>query len=84
METAREDEFAPVKNATGKDSAESAREMMIEQYARWFETAGVEVPRDSKGKVVGGIQISPLCARTVEELSEKLGPGTEFVSPMIL
>ncbi|GAG20137.1 unnamed protein product, partial [marine sediment metagenome] len=39
LETLRSEEFAPVKNATGIDSAESAREMIVARGAAWLESA---------------------------------------------
>ncbi|HUU43499.1 MAG TPA: UDPGP type 1 family protein, partial [Planctomycetota bacterium] len=41
MELDRAEEFAPVKNATGEDSVDSARRAMTERAARWLESAGV-------------------------------------------
>ena len=55
----REDEFAPVKNATGNDSPESSRLMQVERSARWLEQAGVAVPRDEMGKSRFPIEIRP-------------------------
>jgi len=37
----REEEFAPVKNATGLDSPESARDLLRALHARWLQKAGV-------------------------------------------
>ena len=59
LAAAREEEFAPVKNKTGVDSAESCREMLINRDARWLEAAGVKVERDDKGAVAAVIQLSP-------------------------
>ncbi len=49
LETCREEEFAPVKNATGVDSAKVTCQMMIDRAAAWLETAGVDVPRKADG-----------------------------------
>jgi len=59
LAAAREEEFAPVKNKTGVDSAESCREMLINRDARWLEAAGVKVERDDNGAVAAVIQLSP-------------------------
>jgi UDP-N-acetylglucosamine/UDP-N-acetylgalactosamine diphosphorylase len=45
METPRQEDFSPVKNAKGEDSPETAQRDMMELYARWLAAAGVKVPR---------------------------------------
>jgi UDP-N-acetylglucosamine/UDP-N-acetylgalactosamine diphosphorylase len=44
VETARSDEFSPVKNATGSDSPESSRRDLVAQVAGWLRAAGIEPP----------------------------------------
>jgi len=78
MEVAREDEFAPVKNATGTDSVATSRAAMSDLYARWLESAGVRVERDAGGAVAGSIEISPLTADSAEALGENTPEGVEF------
>jgi UDP-N-acetylglucosamine/UDP-N-acetylgalactosamine diphosphorylase len=75
VECAREREFAPIKNATGEDSAESCREMLAAEWARWIESAGGVIPRKADGTVDGRIEIGPLFALDEEELAGKLPPG---------
>lgn len=41
FETLREEEFAPVKNATGLDSPESARKIFRELCLQWVKKAGI-------------------------------------------
>jgi len=72
FETIRSEEFAPVKNATGVDSAESTHQMIIDRAAAWLEYAGVEVPRKTDGSVDCTIEISPLFALEKDDLKEKL------------
>ncbi|MCD4830412.1 MAG: UDPGP type 1 family protein [Anaerohalosphaeraceae bacterium] len=43
FETLRDEEFAPVKNATGVDSAEVARQMMSERAKKWLRAGGMEI-----------------------------------------
>ena len=59
LEGDRKEVFAPTKNATGVDSAESCRRMLIDRDARRLESAGVVVPRRSDGSVDAMIEISP-------------------------
>jgi UDP-N-acetylglucosamine/UDP-N-acetylgalactosamine diphosphorylase len=71
LETVREEEFAPIKNASGVDSAESSREMMIERAARWLEAAGVAVPRTGQGRPDCVIEIAPSFAVSRQEVDAK-------------
>lgn len=70
LETRREDEFGPIKNATGVDSAESCRAMQTARAARWLEAAGVRVPRRADGTPDCTLEISPLTATSPEELDQ--------------
>jgi UDP-N-acetylglucosamine/UDP-N-acetylgalactosamine diphosphorylase len=56
VETARPDEFAPLKNAQGPDSPATVQQAMSALAARWLRSAGVAVP---DGAV---IELSPLTA----------------------
>lgn len=64
VEVVREQEFAPVKNATGVDSLESARALVCDEHRRWLQTAGVEV--------TGRVEISPLAALRAADCVEPL------------
>jgi UDP-N-acetylglucosamine/UDP-N-acetylgalactosamine diphosphorylase len=75
VETRREEEFAPIKNAAGEDSAESCRKLLINEWARWIDAAGGEVPRRADGSVDGRIEVSPLYALDAKELAAKLPAG---------
>jgi UDP-N-acetylglucosamine/UDP-N-acetylgalactosamine diphosphorylase len=68
VETKREDDFSPVKNAQGEDSPETARNDVMEQYARWLEAAGSKIPRKPDGKLDCQIEISPLTSLEGENL----------------
>jgi UDP-N-acetylglucosamine/UDP-N-acetylgalactosamine diphosphorylase len=60
IETAREDDFSPVKNAEGLDSPKTSREDQMRQFARWFKTAGVDVETDATGLPKLAMEVSPL------------------------
>ena len=68
LATAREEEFAPVKNknADKVDTPASAQEMMCSLSARWLCEAGVEVAAGVK------VEISPLFALDAAELAAKV------------
>lgn len=62
----REDEFAPVKNATGNDSPESACKMLGTLHRYWLEQAKVNV---KPGKLY---EISPRLTYGGENLSQEV------------
>jgi len=68
LEIDRSREFSPVKNAAGQDSPASARRDMVRLAARNLEEAGVRVTRDDRGEPAVRVEISPLAARTVDDL----------------
>jgi UDP-N-acetylglucosamine/UDP-N-acetylgalactosamine diphosphorylase len=80
LQTIREQEFGPVKNAAGTDSAETAREMMIARAADWLEAAGVKVPRKEDGSPDCIIEISPEFAVEKDDIKQKLKQIPEIKS----
>jgi len=84
LETNRVEEFAPIKNATGVDSAQSSREIQTERAARWLAAAGVEVPRTPDGKPDCVLEIRPgtaLCAQDLkrDEIPRRIERGEKRV-----
>lgn len=71
LQTVRSEEYAPVKNATGDDSAETARQMMVDRAADWLESASVSVPRKADGSVDCLIEIAPSFAIDKEDIKPK-------------
>ena len=80
LETKRSEEFAPVKNATGVDSVETAREMMIARAVSWLESAGVTIPRKPDGSVDCVIEIAPSFALEKDDIKVKLNQIPEIKS----
>ena len=80
----REDEFAPVKNASGNDSPETARQGMIRKFGRWLETCGIDVPADEKGSPIHKIEIDPCYAMSARELKQKLPAGFRVDGDVLL
>jgi UDP-N-acetylglucosamine/UDP-N-acetylgalactosamine diphosphorylase len=66
VETAREDEFSPVKNAGGNDSPATCREDQLRQWTRWCAAAGQTIPADPTGLPEFSFEVSPLFADSPE------------------
>ena len=75
LETDRAEEFAPIKNAEGADSATSSGILQTERAARWLEAAGVKVPRREDGTVDGRIEITAATALEPGDLRGVKLPG---------
>ena len=82
VETRREREFAPVKNATGEDSPESCRTALKNLWVSWLRQCGFDVGelRNTDDKV----EISPSFANSAAELARKLPAGFRPVPPVVL
>jgi UDP-N-acetylglucosamine/UDP-N-acetylgalactosamine diphosphorylase len=65
VETPRHEEFAPIKNATGPDSPETALAAQIALFTDWLNRAGIETHGHP-------VEVSPLFALDADELAEKL------------
>lgn len=72
LETQRDREFAPTKNATGVDSVETTRQMMVARAADWLESAGVAVPRKPDGSPDCLIEIAPSFALEKDDVNARL------------
>jgi len=72
LQTVRSEEFAPTKNATGVDSAESARQMIVDRAASWLESAGAAVPRKEDGSPDCLLEIAPSFALEKEDIKAKV------------
>ena len=72
LEIDRAREFSPVKNADGDDSPATARRDLVALDAARIEEAGLRVPRNPQGQPTVKVQISPLAARTADDLKALL------------
>ncbi len=78
IETARADEFSPVKNAAGVDSPESARKDQLRQFARWAIAAGIELDVDESGLPAIEFEVGPLFATSGEQFAERVACDDSF------
>ncbi|MFC1569763.1 UTP--glucose-1-phosphate uridylyltransferase [bacterium] len=78
LEARREHEFSPVKNKTGEDSPETAKQELSYYFAEWLEAAGVEIPKNESGDVRGMVEIGPLFADSKEELANQISSDIYF------
>lgn len=62
VETRREEEFAPIKNATGCDSAKTSQVLQNDRAVRWLKMNNVEVSENAT------VEISPLVAASQDDL----------------
>lgn len=83
IETRREEEFSPVKNADGVDSPATARRDMSRLYARWLREIGVEVPRED-GYPAHTIEISPLVGDDAESLAANYNGPRRVEGPLVI
>ncbi|MEM6279355.1 MAG: UDPGP type 1 family protein [Verrucomicrobiota bacterium] len=70
IETDRADDFSPVKNASGVDSAETSAADQLRQFARWARGAGIELETDNTGLPSATFEVSPLFGDTPDRFAE--------------
>jgi UDP-N-acetylglucosamine/UDP-N-acetylgalactosamine diphosphorylase len=71
IETARADDFSPVKNAVGLESPQTCREDQSRQFARWLKAAGVSIETDATGLPKLGLEVSPLFGYDADSFAER-------------
>ena len=71
VETARADDFSPVKNAEGVDSPQTCRDDQLRQFARWLKAVGAAVETDATGLPRVAVEISPLFGYDADSFAER-------------
>lgn len=70
IETRREDDFSPVKNAEGVDSPQTSRDDQLRQFGRWLKAAGADLPADGTGLPRFPVEVSPLFGYDEDSFAE--------------
>lgn len=70
IETARADDFSPVKNADGVDSPQTSRDDQCRQFTRWLKQQGVAISTDETGLPAIKLEVSPLFGYDPETFGE--------------
>lgn len=70
VETPRQDDFSPVKNAEGVDSPETCRKDQLRQFARWLRSNGADLPVDGTGLPAIALEVSPLFGYDEDSFAE--------------
>ena len=87
IETARCDDFSPVKNAEGKDSPQTCRDDQLRQFARWAKAAGEKVETNETGLPAVVFEVSPLFGDDEASFAaswKKLSPPPEISTGLYL
>jgi UDP-N-acetylglucosamine/UDP-N-acetylgalactosamine diphosphorylase len=84
VETTRREEFEPLKNATGADSAETVRQALSNLAADLLEQAGLRVPRRADGNAAVALEISPRFALDAAELAARVDRRLRIDGPTYL
>ncbi|MDB4474444.1 UDPGP type 1 family protein [Opitutaceae bacterium] len=73
IETLRENDFSPVKNATGVDSADSCRADLLRQYTRWANANNAGVGADETGLPSFDYEVCPSFGYDEASFAERWG-----------
>ncbi len=87
IETPRENDFSPVKNAAGVDSPQTCRDDQLRQYARWLKAGGATFEADRTGLPAATIEVSPLFGYDEDSFADawqKLAPKPEVSEGLYL
>jgi len=87
IETARADDFSPVKNAEGLDSPQTCRDDQLRQFARWLVAGGAQLPVDATGRPTIAVEVSPSFGYDEDSFADswsRLNPKPAMVDGLVL
>jgi UDP-N-acetylglucosamine/UDP-N-acetylgalactosamine diphosphorylase len=70
IETLRQNDFSPVKNAEGVDSPKTCRDDQLRQFARWLQASGATVSTDPTDLPPYAMEVSPLFGYDEDSFAE--------------
>jgi len=87
IETRRENDFSPVKNAEGVDSPKTARDDQLRQFARWLKAGGAAIDTDATHLPRATLEVSPLFGYDEDSFADawkKLSPKPAITDGLYL
>jgi UDP-N-acetylglucosamine/UDP-N-acetylgalactosamine diphosphorylase len=78
LQTTKEQEFAPLKNASGINGPNDVKKRMTTRAADWLAAAGISIPKMPDGSVDATIEIAPFFALHKEDIAEKVDTTLEI------
>ena len=87
IETLRENDFSPVKNAEGVDSPKTCRDDQLRQFARWVEANGATLETDATHLPRVAFEVSPLFGYDEDSFADawrKLSPKPAIREGLVL
>lgn len=78
VEVNRSEEYSPLKNREGEHSPEIVKRDLVNLYASWLESAGIDFKRKPNGQIKGLVEISPLFALDRESFVERVDKSLIF------
>jgi len=87
IETLRDEDFSPVKNAEGVDSPLTCKQHQLRMWAKWLKKCGVLVPTDAEGIPTFDFEIDPSFAYDSDSFKSawsKLNPKPEIKAGLVL
>ena len=81
VETDREEEFQPLKNATGDDSPATVQAALMKRAAKWIRSAGIPLETDAQGAPRVKVEISPLAGLDESDFAGRGWPTEPILVP---
>ncbi len=84
LATERDEEFMPLKNKAGNDTAETVHLAMRRRATHWLRAAGCTFEVDQDNLIAHPVEISPLFALTLDEFVKQTSIPKQITGPTYL